>query len=232
MDWPAFLLLLGGLGLGAVRAVRGPGRVRWTITIAFPLLYYYFLSGQTLVFGRYLLPLLPFVCVLAAVGTVSGVSLLRRFDIPRAPRTAVIAALTAAALLPPAWQSLGFIRTIARTSTIEQAHTWILSDIPKGASIVIETQALLLSSQRYKAKNVPQLVLDSRTPGDYDGYVKAGVDYLVASSQKYGDAFTRPKDFPELYDAYARLFGQSQEVMRFTPSEEHPGPEIRVFRLR
>ena len=123
MGWPAFLLLLGGLGLGAVRAVRGPGRVRWTVTIVFPLLYFYFLSGQALVFGRYLLPLLPFVCVLAAVGTVSGVSLLRRFDIPRAPRTAVIAALTAAALVPPAWQSLNFIRTIASPSTSERVGT-------------------------------------------------------------------------------------------------------------
>jgi 4-amino-4-deoxy-L-arabinose transferase-like glycosyltransferase len=232
MDWPAFLLLLGGLGLGAVRAVRGPGRVRWTVTIAFPLLYYYFLSGQTLVFGRYLLPLLPFVCVLAAVGTVSGVSLLRRFDIPRAPRTAVIAALTAAALVPPAWQSIGFIRMIARTSTVEQAHTWITSDVPKGSSIIIETQALQLSPRSYKAKNVPQLVMDSRAPADHDAYVKAGIDYVVASSQKYGDALSRPKDFPELYDAYSRLFGQSQEVMRFTPDAQHPGPEIRVFRLR
>jgi hypothetical protein len=232
MDWPAFLLLLGGLGLGAIRAVRGPGRVRWTVTIAFPLLYFYFLSGQTLVFGRYLLPLLPFVCVLAAVGTVSGVSLLRRFDIPRAPRTAVIAALTAAALLPPAWQSLGFIRTIARTSTVEQAHTWILSDIPAGSSIVVETQALLLSPKAYKVKNVPQLVLDSRAPGEYDAYVKAGVDYIVASSQKYGDPLSRPKDFPDLYGAYTRLFEQSREVMRFSPNAEHPGPEIRVFRLR
>ena len=232
MDWPAFLLLLGGLGLGAVRAVRGPGRVRWTVSIAFPLLYYYFLSGQALVFGRYLLPLLPFVCLLAAVGTVSGVSLLRRFDIPRAPRTAIIAALTAAALVPPAWQSIGFIRMISRTSTVEQAHNWIQSDIPKGSSIVIETQALLLSPRAYKVKNVPRLVLDSRTPGDYDSYVKAGVDYIVASSQKYGDPLARPKDFPELYEAYSHLFGQSREVMRFTPNAEHPGPEIRVFRLR
>jgi 4-amino-4-deoxy-L-arabinose transferase-like glycosyltransferase len=232
MEWPAFLLVLGGLGLGAVRAFRGPGRVRWTVTIAFPLLYFYFLSGQTLVFGRYLLPLIPFVCVLAAVGTVSGVSLLRRFDIPRAPRTAIIAAITAAALLPPAWQSLNFIRTINRTSTIEQAHSWILSDIPAGATIVIETQALLLSPQKYKARNVPQLVLDSRTPADRDGYVKAGVDYIVASSQRYGDAMSHPKDFPDLYQAYSRLFAESQEVMRFTPNAEHPGPEIRVFRLR
>ena len=232
MDWPAFLLLLGGLGLGAVRAIRGPGRVRWTVTIVFPLLYYYFLSGQTLVFGRYLLPLLPFVCVLAAVGTVSGVSLLRRFDIPRAPRTAVIAALTAAALAPPAWQSMNFVRTIARTSTVEQAYDWIRSSVPKGSSIVIETQALLLSPKAYKARNVPQLVLDSRVPGDHDAYVKDGVDYIVASSQKYGDAMTRPKDFPDLHGAYSRLFEESQEVMRFTPNAEHPGPEIRILRLR
>ena len=77
-----------------------------------------------------------------------------------------------------------------------------------------------------------QLVLDARAPGDYDAYVKAGVDYIVASSQKYGDALSRPKDSPELYEAYSRLFAQSQEVMRFTPNAEHPGPEIRVFRLR
>ena len=120
---------------------------------------------------------------------------------------------------------------IIRTSTVEQAHSWILSDVPRGSTIVIETQALLLS-RSYKSKNVPQLVLDARAPGDYDAYVKAGVDYIVASSQKYGDALSRPKDSPELYEAYSRLFAQSQEVVRFTPNAEHPGPEIRVFRLR
>jgi 4-amino-4-deoxy-L-arabinose transferase-like glycosyltransferase len=232
MGWPAFLLVLGGLGLGTVRAIRGPGRVRWTVTIAFPVFYFFFLSGQSLVFGRYLLPLIPFVCVLAAAGAVSGVSLLRRFDIPRAPRTAIIAAITAAALLPPAWQSLNFIRGLRRTGTIEQAYAWIQSDIPAGATIVIETQALQLPAGKYKAKNVPQLVLDWRTPGDRDGYVKAGVDYIVASSQKYGDALSRPDSYPDLYHAYSRLFTDSQEVMRFTPSTEHPGPELRVFRLR
>ena len=232
IGWPAFLLLLTGLVLGAVRAVRGPGRVRWTVTIAFPLVYYYVLSGQTLVFGRYLLPLVPAVCVLAAVGAVSGVSLLRRFDIPRAPRTAVIAAITAAALLPPAWQSLNFVRTMVRPSTIGQAHSWILSNIPQGSSIVIETQGLLLQRRAYNAKNVPRLVLDSRAPADHDAYVKAGIDYIVASSQKYGDAMSRPQEFPDLFDAYSRLFAQSQEVVRFAPSAEHPGPEIRVFRLR
>jgi 4-amino-4-deoxy-L-arabinose transferase-like glycosyltransferase len=231
MAWPAFLLVLTGLGLGAVRAIRGPGRVRWMITIVFPIVYFYFLSGQTLVYGRYLLPMLPFVCILAAAGCVSGVSLLRRFDIPRAIRTAIIAGVTIAAVLPPAWQSLNFMRTHARTSTVEQAHAWMLEHIPSGANIVIETQALVVSKQ-YNAKNVPQLVMDFRAPQEYTDYVNSGVEYIVASSQKYGEPMQMPHKHPDLYKAYMLLFEQSHELARFAPSPEHPGPELRIYKLK
>jgi len=231
MAWPAFLLLLTGLGLGAVRAIRGPGRVRWTVTLVFPLVYFYFLSGQTLVFGRYLVPLLPSVCLLAAAGCVSGVSLLRRFDIPRTARTVIIAAVTVAAVLPPAWQSLQFMRALTRTSTVELAHAWMRDNIPKGASVVIETQALLPGTT-FNAKNVPQLVHDYRAPQEYGDYVSAGVEYIVASSQKYGDALQMPHKNPEMYNAYMRLFEQSHELARFTPSADHPGPELRIFKLK
>lgn len=231
MAWPAFLLLLTGLGLGAVRAIRGPGRVRWTVTIVFPLIYFYFLSGQTLVYGRYLMPLLPFVCLLAAAGAVSGVSLLRRFDIPRTVRQTIIAAVTIAAVLPPAWISLHFMRDLTRVSTIEQAHAWMIDNLPKGASVVIETRALI-APKTFNAKNVPQLVQDYRAPEDHAEYVRAGVEYLVASSQKYGDALQFPHRHPDLYAAYMRLFEQSRELARFTPSGEHPGPELRIYKLR
>ena len=166
MQWPAVLLLVTGLILGAIRAVRGPGHLRWTITLIFPLAYFYFLSGQTLIYGRYLLPLLPFVCLLAAAGAVSGVSLLRRFDIPRAARTLIIVGATAAAILPPAVQSLQFTRNLRRTSTVELAHAWVIDNIPKGSSIVIETRALLVP-RTFKATNVPQLVQDYRAPQQY-----------------------------------------------------------------
>ncbi len=231
MAWPAFILVLTGLGLGLVRAARGPGRVRWTVTIVFPLIYFYFLSGQTLVYGRYLLPLLPFACLLAAAGCVSGVSLLRRFDIPRAARTVIIAGVTIAAVLPPAWKSLDFMRALTRVSTVEQAHAWMVDHLPKGASIVIETQALLAPKQ-FKARNVPQLVMDFRAPQEHADYVSSGAEYIVASSQKFGDALQMPHKHPDLYAAYMRLFTQSQEVARFTPDAQHPGPELRIYKLK
>src|SRR5206468_10120129 len=33
--WPATLLAFGGMGLGFVRLVRGPGRVRWMLAVVF-----------------------------------------------------------------------------------------------------------------------------------------------------------------------------------------------------
>jgi 4-amino-4-deoxy-L-arabinose transferase-like glycosyltransferase len=232
MHWPAFLMVVAGLILGIVRAVGGPGRVRWTLAVIFPLIYFWFISRHTLVFGRYLMPLVPFVCVLAAAAVVSGVSLLRRFDIPRAPRTALIAGLTVAALLPPAVQSVGFNMMITRTSTVEQAHAWIIENVPAGSKIAIETRVLLLTPDAYKTTNVPRLVMDSRGPSQYEEYLRQGYQYVVASSQAFGPSINAPHQYPELFKAYMTLFEQSRELVRFAPSDEHPGPEIRIFALK
>ena len=232
LHWPASLMVVAGLVLGAVRSFRGPGRVRWTLAVVFPLVFFWFVSRQTLVYGRYLMPMIPFVCILAAAAVVSGVSLLRRFDIPRAPRTALIAALTVAALLPPAVQAVRWNVTISRTRTVDQAYTWIVQHVPKGSKVAIETRELLLEPNSYKTLNVPRLVLDYRSPGDYDAFVAQGFEYVVASSGGYGNAFEAPHKFPDHYAAYMRLFEQSREIARFTPSEAHPGPEIRIFALK
>jgi 4-amino-4-deoxy-L-arabinose transferase-like glycosyltransferase len=231
LHWPAFLMVVAGLILGIVRAARGPGRVRWTLAVIFPLVYFWLISRQTLVFGRYLMPLIPFACILASCAVVSGVSLLRRFDIPRAPRTALITGLTVTALLPPAIQSVGFNMMITRTSTVELAHEWILENVPNGSKIAIETRGLLLEPTSYKTTNVPRLVMDSRGPGSYEQYVEQGYQYLVASSQAFGPAISAPHQQPELFKAYMLLFEQSRELVRFTPSDQHPGPEIRIFAL-
>jgi 4-amino-4-deoxy-L-arabinose transferase-like glycosyltransferase len=232
LNWPAFLMAGAGLVLGGLRAVRGPGRVRWTLAVAFPVVYFWFISRQTLVFGRYLLPLVPFVCLLAAAAVVSGVSLLRRFDIPRTARTALIAALTVAALLPPLLRAVDFNVQRGRTSTAAQAHRWILENIPKGSRILIESRQLLLAPDSYKAVNVPRLVRHPRSAGDHRAYVEQGFQYMVATSNGYGRSLAEPHRFPEEYAAYMTLFEQSRELARFAPSEQHPGSEFRIFALQ
>jgi 4-amino-4-deoxy-L-arabinose transferase-like glycosyltransferase len=223
--WPAMLLAFGGLGLGLVRLVRGPGRVRWMLAIVFPLVYYTMLTTQKIVFARYLMPLTPWGCLLSAIGVVSGVSLLRRYEIPRAPRTALIAGLTIAALLPPALMSIGSDREMARSSTIDQAYSWILQNIPDGASIVLERRSMVLPGQ-YRATYVLQLRRKT-----YDEWRTDGVDYLVANSESYGTVLAAPQQHPTEYNEYMRIFTQSRELWTITPSSDVPGPEVRIFKV-
>jgi 4-amino-4-deoxy-L-arabinose transferase-like glycosyltransferase len=228
LGWPALLLAIGGMLMGIVRLVRGPGRVRWALVVTFPLVYFWMLASQRIVYARYLLPMTPALCVLAAAAVVSGVSLLRRYEIPRVARTALIAALTMAALLPPVVLAVRGDRDMARTSTVDLAYNWIVQNIPPHSAIVLETRAMLLPDT-FRARNVGAL-----RPKDYAQWRNEGVDYFVVSSQAYGpflDEPAGPQKFPREYAEYMRIFVQSREIARFTPSADHPGPELRVLKV-
>jgi 4-amino-4-deoxy-L-arabinose transferase-like glycosyltransferase len=222
---PGVALTAAGLGLSLVRLIQGPGRARWALVAVFPLVYFVFVSRQTIVFARYLLPILPPLCVLTAIAVVSGVSLLRRFEIPRAPRTALIVGLTVLAILPPAVTAVSFNRMIARQGTVALAYDWIQQNIPPKSVVVVESRGVLLPPH-YAASNTPQL-----TRRDYADYRREGVQYLVASSQSYGPFLGDPQRFPKEYAAYMTIFEQSRELVRFTPSRDRPGPELRIMKV-
>ena len=144
-----------------------------------------------------MLPLLPFVCLLAAVAVVSGVSLLRRFDIPRWARTALIAGLTIAALLPPAIGAVRFNIDASRKWTYGFAYEWILANVPAGSHLALEGVGLRLPDAHYRLRYMRML-----TDLDYDAHTAKGVQYFVASWQSFGRSLSAPELHPV---EYARL---------------------------
>jgi 4-amino-4-deoxy-L-arabinose transferase-like glycosyltransferase len=223
--WPATLLAAAGLALGATRAIKGPGRVKWTLAIVFPAVYFWFISHQTIVYGRYLLPIVPPLALLAAGAVVSGVSQLRRYQIPRSARNASIAALVLLAIVPPAYSAITFDAMIARTWTTKQAYDFVLAQIPAGSRVTIETRELRLPDS-YRTDHVRQL-----RDKPLEAYAAGGVNYLVASSQCYGPFLSEPARYPREYADYMRLFREAPELARFTPSRDHPGPELRILQV-
>ena len=117
LQWPGAVLAFAGMCLAVVRAVTGPGHTRWTVLAGFPLVYFTLVAWHGATSDAVVLPMLPAVALLAAIAVISGVSQLRRFAIPRAARTALIAALTVAAVLPPAVFSIALIRQQIRERT-------------------------------------------------------------------------------------------------------------------
>jgi 4-amino-4-deoxy-L-arabinose transferase-like glycosyltransferase len=226
--YPAFILSLAGLVLGFVRIARGPGRVRWLVVIAFTLIYFVLIARQQIVFARYLLPIIPMLCLLAATAVISGVSLLRRYEIPRGPRTALIVALTLVGIVPGAVNSVRFDIVTGRGGTWALAYDWISKNIPKGSYVVLETRQILLPAEQYKSDHMSQLRQKA-----YEDYKREGVQYLVASSQCYGPYFQDSPHFPTEYSQYMQIFVQSRELVRFTPEgDKVPGPELRIFKVQ
>ncbi|MCR4373524.1 MAG: phospholipid carrier-dependent glycosyltransferase, partial [Acidobacteria bacterium] len=71
-------LIAAAIGLGLTlralwRAPRANASVAWAMTASFTLIYFYMIAGQRLTYGRYLLPLLPFLCVLAGGALAWGI---------------------------------------------------------------------------------------------------------------------------------------------------------------
>jgi len=230
LGWPGSVFVTAGLAHGAYRAIAGPDRMKWLVAILFPLVYFRFISNQNLVFGRYLLPLLPLLSLLGATAIVAAVSNLRYIRLAPQRRNAAIVALTLLAIGPPAYSSIAFNANAARVWTTEQAYQWILRSIPKGSKVTLESRQILLPDG-YQPTYLTQLRLNP-----LEHYVAKGVEYLVASSQSYGPyldaANGGPQKYPEEYREYLSIFNQTEEIARFTPSADHPGPELRILKIR
>ncbi|HEX9367270.1 MAG TPA: glycosyltransferase family 39 protein, partial [Vicinamibacterales bacterium] len=66
LDWPGVILIVAGIVFGFWRTLRGPERLKWVLVTVFPLVYFRFVSNQNIAYFRYLLPLIPFLSLLAA----------------------------------------------------------------------------------------------------------------------------------------------------------------------
>jgi hypothetical protein len=229
-EWPGSVIVVCGLVVALFRTIAGPDRLKWTLAALFPILYFRFISNQNIVFARYLLPLLPFLSLLGAAAIVTTLDRLRGLRLPLSVRRAVVVALTMIAVLPPAYVSMKFDANAARPWTTELAYNWILRSIPAGSKVTMESRQILLPVA-YKAQYLSQLRLHP-----YEHYAGEGVEYLVASSQCYGPYLDSgsggPQRFPTEYAEYMRIFTLAEEVARFTPSTEHPGPELRILRIK
>jgi 4-amino-4-deoxy-L-arabinose transferase-like glycosyltransferase len=229
LQWPGSVIVSGGLVLGVARIVGGPDRLKWTVATLFPIVYYRFISGQGLTFGRYLLPMLPFLSLLGAAAIVFAVDTVRRAHVSRPVLQAVTVVLTLVSIAPPAFTAISFNANAAKVWTSEQAYEWIVRTLPHGAKVAVESRNILLPSN-YQAKYYAQLRLRP-----LEAYVADGVEYLIASSQCYGPYLDTqaggPQKYPVEYAEYMRIFSQTDEIIRFTPSAEHPGPELRVLKI-
>lgn len=200
-----------GVGL-AILLSRRATRSRALPLAGFGVAYFYTLATHSIVFARYALPLVPVLCVLAAVPVLESVRALEQRPRPRGARWA-LAAGTLALTVFFAAQSVIWVRQFARPDTREIAAGWMKANLPAGARIVVEN-----SGPTYlRTLGLDVVAVELVTEHPVDWYRDEGVEYLVISS--------RDESLNREYMKAGPI------VFEVAPSASRWGPPIRVVRV-
>ena len=189
---------------------------QWAVPITFVMVYFYVVASHAVVFGRYALPLLPGLCLLAAVPVVElarlgALGFERRFVGP-----VLLVAGAATMTAPFLSDSLTWLREFHRPDTRLLAGRWMRAAIPKGTRIVAEKGGP--THLRFAGFDVVDQ--PDRVEASPDTYVKQGIDYVVIA--RYS---------AQAMPAYTTLVNAGRVVFQIEPSDERWGPFVRVVKL-
>lgn len=144
LGWAPALAALGG-----ALSVWSRERVLGWVLVPAPIVYLAFMGAEGRFFGRWLLPIFPILCLLAAILAMQLVDLVvRRVDRravqgtggPRL-RIGLTAVLVTVLLAQGLVYSIHSGKTLARADTRNLTRAWMVAHIPRGAKIVVEPVA-------------------------------------------------------------------------------------------
>jgi 4-amino-4-deoxy-L-arabinose transferase-like glycosyltransferase len=206
-----FLFALAGIVL--VLARRSP-RATWAPVLAFLTAYFYVLSKQADVFGRYVLPLLPGLSVLAAAAAIEviDVGVHARVLARPAGRFAVPVVVLLALLYGPVTDTVDWLNQQRHADTRTIAADWLKTNVPRGTRVAVENSGpTYLDAAGFALAPVEQ-------PIDHDvAWFRARADYLIVSESD----LTR----------YRGLLEAGPTVFQIAPTPQRWGPPIRIVKL-
>lgn len=249
LDTPVALLAAAGLimaGWLALRGGPGAGTTRWALLtlLIFPILLYVFSWSWQHRFARYLVPLVPFGCLLAALGLAGLVTLLARLR-PALPPSLVAVTIGVAAML---YQADGVIRydlLLTRPDTRTLTARWLEQNLPPGEQVMVEWYGPPYGNVRQMGFDLSDRPLDR--------YLGRSPRYVVTSSFSYDRWLRDPAQFGRRVTFYTTLHQQTPLLFELRPWPElaydpvqegwdgwhglpldgsaRPGPVLRVHQL-
>ena len=242
-------LALAATGLATIIRARAPALVILPTLVAFFLL----IGAQALLWERWVVPMLPFIAMLAAYG-VSALAAFLPTHLKHHTRTAEI--MVAVLVMLPMLQATRVAAATRAEDTRQVASQWIERHVSPGSSIVVEHAAFDLLAgpwrllfplgaagcidpkdilgKRIRYSRIEKLrsgraVVDLAhvDPADLPG---CRADYAVLSH--YDGYRNDPEHFPNELANYATLLRGGQVLATFRPAPgARTGPVVRIVRL-
>jgi hypothetical protein len=175
------LLFTGFLGLVLLLA---RDRRKGALIVLFPLSYYLIVGSGYTVFARYIIPVIPFVCLTAA-HAVTETAEWTGVRLRRAQWKPALAALTVVCLSWPSVQSiLGFNRIVSRTDSRVLVRAWLEQYVPPGSTIAqLGTDGGHVLVFQHDSSEVKYIRSDLTQPGARPDIVIVNTSPLVAQNR-------------------------------------------------
>jgi len=249
MGWVALI----AAAVGALLLLRDEPRLSLVLAPA-PILFILYMGSQERFFGRWLLPVFPLVCLLAAYGALE----LARMATARLPalRPLAIGVAVAALCGQGIYYAVHSDRVLARDDTRALTRAWMVDHIPVGARIVAEpvspdgwAQDVGSPSDtdngnrwnKFPTSSARNLIARSVVGGsqrtlnfeDYERtlvpelipeYERQGYCWVVVGSTQRGRAEAEPGKVPEAIAYYRLLERRSRVVFHASPYDPGAGP--------
>ena len=191
-------------------------RWQWLPVVGFVAAYFYVLATHPLVFARYALPLIPALCLIAAVPVEAVARLARRIHGPSTRlEWAAIALGTLLLTGEFGWHSIEWLRQLRHPDTREIVAQWLIASSPplSRTRIALESDGPTNLAHAGFSLEPTHRLLDH----PLEWYRRAEVEYLVISATDL--------------EPYAAFTAQAPTVLTVLPSPERWGPPIRILRL-
>jgi 4-amino-4-deoxy-L-arabinose transferase-like glycosyltransferase len=233
LGWIPALAALGG----AIAVWWRDARAAWLLVPA-PILFLAFMGLQDRYFGRWLLPIFPILCVLAAFFAVFAIRAAAAHA--RVPAVLVGVGVSVLLLAQGVLYSVHGDVVLARADTRNLTREWMVAHIPSGARIVLEPVVLgqwlasipgssrrlwrkypTLESQvapdgRLAPQDIHKVALEdyetTLSPALIGWYERQGYCWVISGSTESGRALVDPRAAP-LAAAYYRALGAKAKVL-------------------
>ena len=255
MGWPVFLLFVGAIVFALWRHRRND-----LLLVSFPLLAFVYMQRQEMYFVRWMMPLIPPMCVLAAEATRATVEWLlkkqpqRRWSIATVSLT-VIMLLT----LPSMFMAAKADHIFSRPDTRTEALEWISQNIPPQSQLAVRilsppwTPPLAMPGLPIGPYHFAQVPNGGIADVEMEQYADWQVKYIIATSFYYAQpkldkvyqaerearmqALDEQAELLVTFNPYAREYsGFFYHDQVYGPANDvlyrqQPGPIIKIYRL-
>ena len=227
----AFFMAFAAVGLIPV-CLKGDFKKRFFLV--FPLVYFFVMASASIRFQNRLMPVLPFVAVLFGAGVHGTHRFISGRIRPRAAARAVLIVfwvLTFAALVSVAVRDYRYAETFSRTDSRTIAKEWIESHLPAGSKIAYEDYAPQMQVNPKRPFVLLDRGYDKIVSLPLSAYEEQSVDYIIITDSFRSRFFEEPKKYGLEIQRYKELVKKTELVKVFS-YPDHPGPVIRIYRLK